>query len=183
MPLSPVDYYGLTKATADLSIGMLAQRGLKSVRMRPFNHTGPGQSPQYALSSFARQIAMAKVRGVKPTISVGDLSSKRDFLDVRDVVRAYVSVIQNVEKIACGEMFNVSSGRAYEMSHLLKTLIELSGEDVEVRQSDSFHNTADVKLLVGDATKLSRVTNWQPKYRIEETLSDLLDYWASQTVV
>ena len=109
--LKPMSVYGATKAAADIMIGQMAHEGLKCVRFRPFNHTGPGQTEAYVVPAFARQLAEIAAGLKPPVISVGNLHAWRDFLDVRDVVRAYADATIAETPEAYGKAFNLASGR------------------------------------------------------------------------
>lgn len=141
---------------------------------RTFNHTGPRQSPDFVCSDFARQIAFIEAGRREPVLRVGNLQAARDFLDVRDVVRAYRLLI---DKGRPGVPYNVCSGKAWKIADLLKILIGLSRAKIEVQKDPARSRRADIPLLLGDPGKLRRATGWRPRYAIEEMLADLLEYW------
>ena len=178
-PLSPVNVYGGTKAAGDMAAAFFAERhGLDIVRVRPFNHTGPGQSPRFVCSDFARQVAEAMVSpGSKRTMSVGNLEARRDFSDVRDIVRAYVCALERGVK---GEAYNIASGSAVRIGDMLAKLMQAAGVKIEIKQDPSRLRSADVPLVVGDSTKFRQATGWKPEIPFDQTLRDLLDYWRRQ---
>ena len=171
-PLSP---YAVSKAAADLAAYQWSRaRGLDVVRMRPFNHTGPGQAPLYVCSDFARQLVAAE-RGHQPAqVEVGNLDVTRDFSDVRDIVCAYALAR---ERGTAGEAYNVCSGVPRTAREILDTLIRLSGVDVRVVVRPARQRRVDVPVLVGSAAKLHAATGWSPMISWEQTLRDLLADW------
>jgi GDP-4-dehydro-6-deoxy-D-mannose reductase len=176
-PLSP---YGTSKAAQDLLGRQYWDTyGLEIVRAVPFNHTGPGQRPEAALAAFARQIADAESGRIPPTIRVGDLSSRRDLLDVRDVVRAYGLLARHGQP---GEAYNVCSGQAHPMQSLLERLLALArGPAFEVRYDAARARPAAIPLQVGSNARLQAATGWAPRFSIDETLRDLLDDFRRQS--
>jgi GDP-4-dehydro-6-deoxy-D-mannose reductase len=141
---------------------------------RTFNHTGPGQSPNFVCSDFARQIALIEAGRREPVMRVGNLRAARDFLDVRDVVRAYCLLL---EKGRPGTPYNVSSGKSWKISTLLGMLLDLSKVKIRVQQDPSRQRPADIPLLLGHPGRLRRVTGWRPVLQLDQTLADLLEYW------
>lgn len=174
-PLSP---YAVSKAAADLAAYQWSRaHGLDVVRMRPFNHTGPGQDAQYVCSDFARQLITAE-RGDRPAqVEVGNLDVTRDFSDVRDVVRAYALAW---ERGSAGEAYNVCSGVPRTAREILEALIGLSAIDATVVVRAERQRRVDVPLLVGSAVKLHTATGWTPKISWDQTLRDLLDDWRTR---
>jgi len=173
--LLPVSPYALSKATQDLIAIQYGRRhGITALRTRSFNHTGPGQTTTFALPSFASQIAQAEAGLREPVIEVGNLDVVRDFSDVRDVVRAYRLIL---EKGKPDQAYNVCSGKATSMETLLRLLLSFSRVEIIVKQVESRVRPADIPYLAGDNSKLVAHTGWEPRYRIEETLSELLDFW------
>ena len=173
--LLPNTPYGVSKATQDL-LGYQYSKsyGLKNVRVRPFNHIGPGQAPIFVVSAFAKQIAMIERGQQEKIIKVGNLTPKRDFTDVRDVVRAYKLLM---EKGKAGEVYNIGSGKSYEISEILNILLSFSSEKIEVVEEESLVRKVDVKELRCDFSKLNNDTGWEPEIPIEKSLQDTLDYW------
>jgi len=174
-PLRPLSPYAVSKAAKDLlAFQVAASRGVPIIRTRAFNHTGPGQRDQFVAPSFARQIASIEAGVAEPVLRVGDLSPVRDFLDVRDVVRAYVLL---VEQGRPGEAYNVASGRGIAIQEILDQLLDLSSVDVTVETDPDRLRPADMKVLIGDISKLRAATGWEPGFTLRQTLSDLLDEW------
>jgi GDP-4-dehydro-6-deoxy-D-mannose reductase len=173
--LLPGSPYAASKAAADLlSYQYTRHPGLDIVRARPFNHIGPRQSSQFAAANFARQLAAIERGQQPPVLETGNLQSCRDLTDVRDVVAAYLLLL---ERGRGGEIYNVGSGQAHSMQSVLDRLLALSGVTVEVRSKSSLIRTTDVAVLRADAGKLRRETGWQPRFALDQTLSDILAYW------
>jgi GDP-4-dehydro-6-deoxy-D-mannose reductase len=146
--------------------------------VRPFNHAGPRQSPTYATSSFARQIAEIEAGRREPVLRVGNLDSLRDITDVRDTVRAYRLVVHHGKP---GRPYNVCSGQAYRMRDLLDTMMRASRTAIRVEVETDRLRPSDNPVIVGDRTRISSETGWEPRIPITRTLEDLLDYWRLQT--
>jgi GDP-4-dehydro-6-deoxy-D-mannose reductase len=173
-PLRPVSPYGASKAAAEMLASYIVRgRDLPVVCVRPFNHLGPGQSDRLVASSLAQQVARNEQNG-GTEILAGDLSPRRDFSDVRDVVRAYRLL---AEKGVAGEAYNVCSGKAVAIRELADTLIALSGRDMKVVLDPERLRPVDVPVLEGDNTKLTTHTGWTPEIPLEQTLGDLLAWW------
>ncbi len=174
-PLSP---YAVSKAAADLAAFQWSRaHGLDVVRVRAFNHTGPGQAAQFVCSDFARQLIEVE-RGTRPAqVDVGNLDAVRDFSDVRDVVRAYALTRQVG---AAGEAYNVCSGTGRTIRDVLDTLIRVSGLRVAVVVRPERQRPVDVPVLIGCAAKLRRATGWAPAIEWEQTLRDLLQDWRTR---
>lgn len=172
---APENPYALSKATQDL-LGRqyYVAYQLDIVRMRPFNHTGPGQSDRFVTSSLARQIAEVEAGFREPVIEVGNMNTIRDFTDVRDVVRAY----QLAAALGVGgEAYNLATGRGTSIQNLLDGLASLSRIPVSVHHDPTRERPADASALVGDASRFCRQTGWQPVIPLAQTLSDILDDW------
>jgi len=175
VPLRPVDPYSVSKVSAD----MLASQYFKSfkmyiVRVRPFNHIGPRQSPDYVVSSFARQIAEIEKGLREPVIMVGNLEAKRDFTDVRDMVRAYWLALQKGEP---GEVYNICSGKAVSIQEAVNRLLKLSEKEIKTEQDVERLRPVDIPLLLGNSTKFRGNTAWEPMIPLKRTLKDTLEYW------
>lgn len=173
-PLKPTSPYGVSKVAQEL-VGALYRRqyGMPVVMARPFNHTGPGQSSEYAVGSFASQVAEIEAGLRPPAMQVGWLEARRDFLDVRDVAEAYRLL---VERGAPGEVYNVASGSAVRIGDLLDILLKAAGLSgvVEVT-SESAGRAGDPETLVGDARKLMDGLGWAPAIPLPRSLEDTLD--------
>lgn len=175
-PLRPANPYAASKAAAEMAALQAACRGVEVVVARAFNHTGPGQDVRFALPSFARQVAMIRAGRAEPLLHVGNLSARRDLLDVRDVVRAYLRLVQSGEP---GGVYNVCSGTAHTMAQALDELIELSGTRARVEVDPARVRAVDVPLLLGDNARL-RALGWAPAIPLRQTLGDLLEREAGQ---
>lgn len=174
-PLRPRSPYARSKAAADLLGGTYAARGLDVVRVRPFNHTGPGQTDVFVLSSFARQVASIEAGRAEPLLQVGNLASVRDFLDIEDVVEAYVRLL---DPSVPPDVYNVASGIAVRIEDALRSLCELAGIDPSIEVNRAFFRPTD--FAVGDAKRLHAAAGWEPRVPFRETLAGLLDEWRSR---
>jgi GDP-4-dehydro-6-deoxy-D-mannose reductase len=171
-PLRPTSPYAASKLAADaLAQQAFLGHGLGVIRVRPFNHLGPGQAEQFVASALAARIARAERDGAD-FITVGNLEARRDFTDVRDIVRAYRLL---VERGAPGEVYNVCSGRDLAIQDLADQLVRLAKRPIELRPDPELMRPADLPVLRGDASKLTAATGWRPQIPIEQTLADLLD--------
>jgi GDP-4-dehydro-6-deoxy-D-mannose reductase len=174
-PLRPLSPYGVSKVAQDmLAYQYFHSYGMKVVRTRAFNHTGPRRGDIFATSSFARQIAEIELGMREPVISVGNLDAQRDFSDVRDVVRAYYLACTKGEP---GDVYNICSGKAVTIREMLDILLRLAKREVQVKVETERLRPSDVQLLRGDAAKIRKAVGWEPKYDLQATLADLLDYW------
>jgi len=174
-PLRPLSPYAVSKVAQDLlAYQYFMSYGLKTVRTRGFNHTGPRRGDVFVTSNFARQIAEIEKGKKPPVIHVGNLEAKRDFTDVRDIVRAYWLAC---EKGECGEVYNIGSGRTMAMKDMLAILLSLSKVKVKVRVDPARLRPSDVPILYSDCSKFVSLTKWKPRIPLEETFKDLLDYW------
>lgn len=177
-PLRPANPYGISKAAADLLCEYFARtRELDVVRMRPFNHSGPGQDQRFVLPGFAKQIAEIEAGLAEPCVRVGNLEAKRDFSHVADVVRAYELAAILGKR---GEAYNISSGRAYGIRDALDTLIGLARVPVRVEVDSERLRPVDVPEFCGSHEKLTRDTGWRPELSFEQLLRDLLEHWRAR---
>ncbi|RAZ92879.1 oxidoreductase [Mesorhizobium hawassense] len=172
--LAPIDDYAVTKAAADLALGALARQGLKCVRMRPFNHTGPGQTEAFAVPAFAMQIARIEAGLAPPVIRVGNLDAKRDFLDARDIANAYARVVSASSDLAPNTIFNVASGVSWRMGDILDLLLAQSSAKIVTEQDPLRLRPSDLPSIVGDATRARNQLGWAPEHRFEDTLAAVL---------
>jgi GDP-4-dehydro-6-deoxy-D-mannose reductase len=172
LPQSP---YGLTKLAQDrLALSAAAADHLDVMVARPFNHIGPRQGAGFAVSSFARQIARIE-RGLEPpTLRVGNLETRRDITDVRDVVDAYTRIMDGGQT---GRAYNVCSGRAWRIRDLLEELLHLSAVPITVETDPERFRPVDVPVVQGDLTRIRTELGWSPHRRVEQTLKDTLDEW------
>jgi GDP-4-dehydro-6-deoxy-D-mannose reductase len=173
-PLRPHSPYGASKAAADLiSLQAFLGRGLGVIRARPFNHLGPGQSDRFVAPALASRIARNEVEGLDE-LAVGDLTPRRDFTDVRDVVRAYRLLALHGEP---GEAYNVCSGRDVSIQELADQLIALADHPMRLVPDESLFRPVDTPVLRGDPTRLQAATGWEPELPLDQTLADVLDDW------
>jgi len=170
-PARPRSPYGVSKQAAeDLGQQFVRGRGLDVVIARPFNHLGPGQRSQFAAAAFASQIAQAELAG-GGEVAHGDLSARRDITDVRDVVRAYRMLVDAGSQ---GEIYNICSGRAVSMSHVLETLVADARVPITTRVDPERLRPIELPILRGSPEKLVAATGWEPRYSLDTTLSDVL---------
>lgn len=169
--LAPTDPYSVTKAAGDLAVGALVGQGLKCLRLRPFNHTGPGQSEDFVVTAFAGQLARIAKGLQPPVLQVGNLDAERDFLDVRDVADAYATLIECSDSLKPGAIYNIASGEAISIRRILEKLISSSGLTVRVDPDPDRQRPSDLPRIAGSARKLQDDTGWTPRFRLDETLS------------
>lgn len=173
--LNPSNPYAVSKLTQDFfGRQYFLSYNLKTIRVRPFNHVGPRQSPKFAVSAFAQKIAEIEKGKREPVLPVGNLEAKRDFTDVKDVVRAYDLLM---EKGQFGDVYNIGSGLSHKISEILEMLLSFSSVKIEVKIDKSLFRPVDDPELICDASKLRKLTGWKPEIPIETTLKDTLDYW------
>ncbi len=176
-PLRPLSPYAVSKVAQDrLSYQYYQSYGLKVVVTRAFNTTGPRRPPIYVTSSFARQIAEIE-KGKKPIIYVGNLNARRDFSDVRDIVRAYWLALQRCKP---GEVYNICSEKARAIQEVMDLLLSLTSRSIKIEQDPSRARPADIEVMQGDCTKFRNQTGWKPELAFERTMADLLDYWRAR---
>lgn len=180
MALKPISTYGATKAAAEIMLGQLSFDGLRVVRFRPFNHTGPAQSDAYAVPAFASQIARIMGGNGKPVIKVGNLAARRDFIDVRDVVRAYTVAALDLERQIDGMVFNLASGTPVPIGTILRTLIETSKVDITIEESPERMRPVDILSACGNAQAAAEHLGWTPALSLDQTLRDVLQDWQSR---
>jgi GDP-4-dehydro-6-deoxy-D-mannose reductase len=174
-PLRPITPYGVSKVTQDLlALQLFLSRDLPVVRVRPFNHVGPRQAPQFAVASFAQQIARIELGTQPPVLNVGNLESRRDFTDVRDVARAYLLAM---EKGKPGDVYNIGSGKAAKMRDVLRQLLKMTRAKITVEVDESRKRAAEAETYVCDARRFQRLTGWRAQIPLERTLRDTLEYW------
>jgi GDP-4-dehydro-6-deoxy-D-mannose reductase len=174
-PLMPTNPYSVSKIAQDfLGLSYFLAYKLKVIRVRPFNHIGPRQAPNFVVPSFAKQIAEIEKDKREPYLSVGNLEAKRDFTDVKDMARAYLLAIEKGED---GEVYNIGSGTSYKISDVLNKLISMSSAKIEIRKDKALFRPSDDPELVCDNSKFSKITGWEPRIAIDTTLKETLDYW------
>jgi GDP-4-dehydro-6-deoxy-D-mannose reductase len=180
--LCPLDHYAVSKAAADLALGALARKGLKCVRMRPFNHSGARQSEAFVLPAFAMQVARIEAGLDEPVIKVGRLDAERDFLDARDVAEAYALAVIRSDKLKSGTILNIASGEPRKIGDLLRRLLEMSRVPIAVEQDPARMRPNDIPCIIGDASLARRLLGWQPRCNFDETIALLLNECRAQQV-
>ncbi len=171
----PGNIYAATKACQNMIGNIYAQAyDMQLMMVRAFNHIGPTQAPIFVVADFCRQVAEIEQGMREPVIYVGNLEAKRDFTDVRDVVRAYTLLI---EKGAAGETYNVGSGHAIAIRDILNRIISLSESDITVKRDENKFRPVDVPIIEADITKVRELTGWEPRITLEQTIQETLDYW------
>jgi GDP-4-dehydro-6-deoxy-D-mannose reductase len=176
--LAPIDEYSATKAAADLALGALTKSGLKCVRLRPFNHTGAGQSEAFVVPAFAMQIARIEAGLAPPVIHVGNLDAQRDFLDVRDVATAYALVVKNLEprqSALSGTVLNIASGVPRRIADILDSLVAMSRAPIAIEPDSARQRPSDLPIIVGNASRARGLLQWHPTHVFEDTLAAVLD--------
>lgn len=174
-PLHPVSPYGASKAAADiLSYQYYRAYGLPIVRVRAFNHTGPRQATGYVIPDFCSQITQIEKSRKRGIIKVGDITARRDISDVRDIVNGYR---QAAVKGNPGDAYILASGKADSIRHYLKLLTNMSTAEIDIKIAKELLRPVEVPLLVGSIAKSKKELGYNPKYRIEQTLLDTLDFW------
>jgi GDP-4-dehydro-6-deoxy-D-mannose reductase len=173
VPLRPVSPYAVSKVAQDmLAYQYHVAHHLKTIRVRPFNHTGPRQEDRYVATEFAQQIARIEAGLQQPIVHVGNLDAQRDFTDVRDIVRAYQLAVEHGEP---GAVYNIGSSRPVAIATILDILVQLSQVPIVVQQDADRMRPADVPVIACDATRFRQCTGWEPRISLEQTLSDILD--------
>jgi GDP-4-dehydro-6-deoxy-D-mannose reductase len=174
-PLRPLSPYAVSKVAQDFLAYQYNQSyGIFAVRTRAFNHTGPRRGHVFVSSDFTHQVALIEKGKKDAFIEVGNLEARRDFSDVRDVVRAYWL---SLEKGEPGEVYNIGSGKAITIQGLLDMILTMTDARIEVRRMPERMRPSDVELLVADYGKFNRATGWEPEIPLEKTIHDLLNYW------
>ena len=174
-PLRPLSPYGVSKVGQDLlGFQYFHSYGMHIIRTRAFNHTGPRRGEVFVTSNFCKQAVLIGKGKQEPIMNVGNLEARRDFSDVRDVVRAYWLAL---EKGRAGEVYNICSGRSWMIRELLDKILEIAGLEVEIRSDPTRMRPSDVKILQGSHDKITRETGWNPEIPMEKTIRDLMDFW------
>jgi GDP-4-dehydro-6-deoxy-D-mannose reductase len=174
-PFELLSPYALSKFGGELLAGFYCRvEGLDIVIARPFPHTGPGQSAEFVCSDWARQIIQIERGKVEPVLRVGNTDVRRDFTDVRDMVRAYVLLMQKGRK---GEVYNICRGEGVSLREILDIFISSCSKEVAVEQDPVKMRKVDIPCLVGDNGKIKKETSWEPQVPLRRTFEELLDYW------
>lgn len=176
--LRPGNIYAATKACQNM-IGNIYSKAydMELMMVRAFNHIGPGQAPMFVVSDFCKQVAEIEKGLREPVMMVGNLAAKRDFTDVRDVVKAYVRLVQKGQP---GETYNVGSGNAKEIRQILDLIIFMSDKEIKVEIDPNKIRPVDVPIIEADITKINRLTGWRPEIPLEQTIQETLSYWRAR---
>ncbi len=174
-PLRPLSPYAVSKVGQDyLGYQYHMSFGMNVVRTRGFNHDGPRRGDVFVSSNFAKQLIEVEKGKRQAVIYVGNLEARRDFTDVRDIVRGYWL---SLERCKAGEVYNLCSGKAYSIQEVLDRLIEISGVKVKIEEDPARLRPSDVPVLLGDYSKFNKATGWAPEIPYDKTLADMLGYW------
>ncbi len=174
-PFRPLSPYAVSKIGQDMLAYQYHQSyRIPIVRTRAFNHTGPGRSEAYAVSAFAKQLALIEAGRQEPVIHVGNLEAVRDFTDVRDVTRAYILALKKGKP---GEVYNICSGKGWSIRSILDTLVSFSSAKINIAQDPDRMRPSDIPVMIGDSSKFRKETGWEPKIPFEQTLQDSLNEW------
>lgn len=178
-PVRPGNLYAATKVCQNMVGSIYAKAyGMDIMMVRAFNHIGPNQRPMFVVADFCKQVADIEKGKQEPVIRVGNLEAKRDFTDVRDVVKAYGLLMQ---KGKSGETYNVGSGKALAINEILKMILDKALCKVEVVVDKEKFRPADIPIIEADITKITQDTGWLPEIKLEQTIEDTLDYWRVQS--
>ena len=173
--LRPGNVYAATKAAQNMLAAIYAEAyGLELIMTRSFNHMGPRQTQTFVVGDFTAQAVRIELGLQEPVIRVGNLSAKRDFTDVRDVVKAYAALARSG---AAGETYNVGTGHALEIREILDTIIRLSGQEIAVETDPAKLRPVDVPIIEPDTEKIRSATGWRPQIPLEQTITDMLAWW------
>lgn len=179
-PCRPLNPYAASKLAAELACGEYFRQGLAGVIVRPFNHIGPGQSADFAMPAFARQIARIEAGLQPPLLQVGNLEAGRDFLDVRDVCRAYLALLELAGSEGYSRCFNVASGSSRSMREMLERLLQETAQAIRIEQDPERMRPSDIPLALGSHARLCRETPWQPAIDLDDTCRSILDDWRAR---
>lgn len=173
--LRPGNIYAVTKVCQNM-IGKIysSAYGMDIVNIRAFNHIGPKQAPIFVVSDFCKQVSEIEKGLREPIIYTGNLEAKRDFTDVRDIVRAYSALALNEKK---GETYNIGSGKAVSIKEILDIILKNSTKNIEIRRDEKRHRPIDIPIIEADIEKLRKVIDWKPEILLEESIKKILDYW------
>lgn len=174
-PLMPMSPYSVAKISTEVLCNQwVRSENFDIITVRPFTHIGIGQSDRFSVSNFCKQIAEIELGFIKPVIKVGDLSTTRDFTNVKDIVEAYYTLLEKGES---GEIYNVCSNSEISMNKVLNKIIAYSEKRIEVIIENSKLRTNQQNRLIGDYSKLRNRTGWQPKIKLDETIKEMIYYW------
>lgn len=170
--------YSISKYAAELACNEYATMGVEVVILRPFNHTGPGQSDDFVLPSIARQIAEIEYGRRPPLVELGNLEIKREFMNIQDIANAYQLAL---EKCNPREVYNISSNKGHSLNEAIEVFKKIARANFEVKIDPARLRKTDIPILVGNGEKFFKTTGWVPKIPFEKTVEDLLNYWRAKT--
>ena len=177
-PVHPANPYAITKMAQNLFGALYAKAYEMHVMMvRAFNHIGPNQTPMFVVADFCQQAAEIEAGKREAVMRVGNLSAKRDFTDVRDVIRAYALIMEHGK---AGETYNVGSGHAVSIQQILDTIVSFSKADIKVEVDPAKLRPVDVPIIEADIRKLVECTGWKREIPLERTIEETLDYWRKE---
>ncbi|UEG50563.1 GDP-mannose 4,6-dehydratase [Ferruginibacter lapsinanis] len=178
-PLNPISPYAVARVSQEMLSKVYASGyGLDIIRTRSFNHIGPGQKDNFVVSSFAKQIVENK-KGNKKGFEVGNIDIIRDFLDVRDVVKAYMDILEKGER---GDVYNICSGVGYSLKQILEKMMKIEKVDFGYQVNPRLVRPSDNPIIIGNNKKIQDVCNWKPLINIDESLMDIINYWKEKIV-
>ena len=169
--------YAISKYAAELICNDYQTNGLDCVILRPFTHTGPTQSEIFVLPTIARQISEIEKGKRAPLIELGNIDAKREFLNIADIVTAYLLAIG---KCASGEIYNIASGQGYTIAELVEIFRKFSKKSFDLKVNPAKMRKVDIPVLLGNGSKFQKLTGWAPKVKIEKTIEDILNYWRAK---
>lgn len=173
--LNPINFYAESRIRQEkLSMDYFRDYNMNIVITRAFTHTGPGQKPSFVCPNLAKQIAEIEKKHRKPIVKVGNIKIRRDFTDVRDVVKAYNLTL---EKCDFGQIYNICSGKSYSIKEVLDTLLCMSKIKIKVEIEKNRMRKSDVPIMIGDNSKFCNKTGWKPVILFSSTLKDILEFW------
>jgi GDP-4-dehydro-6-deoxy-D-mannose reductase len=177
--LNPISPYAVARVSQELlSRCYVLSYGIEIILTRSFNHIGPGQRETFVISYFVKQLVECKLKGmVNVTLYTGDISIIRDFLDVRDVVRAYYDLL---EKGIAGELYNICTGIGYSLRDIINMIAEVMNISVETITDPEKIRPNDNKIIIGDNSKIKRIIGWSPRLTLMDSLKDLITYWNNE---
>lgn len=177
----PQNPYAASKlAAGQLALQIAGRNELNVIHVRPFNHFGPGQREGFVVSDFASQVARIENGMSPPVMKIGNLEAERDFTDVRDVVAAYISLIE--AEVDSG-VYNICTGNPVKIERILRSLLSLSKVPIDIQTDSTKMRISEVPLFVGSSEKLFQATGWKPSRQFEESISETLDWWRKQYVL
>lgn len=179
-PCKPMNPYSASKLAAECAFTEYFRQGMNGVIARPFNHIGARQSAEFVTASFARQIARIEAGKQPPILSVGNIEASRDFLDVQDVCEAYLHLLALPTDHDYPRLFNIASGIPRQIRAILDSLLSMTRLNIQVELDPQRLRPSDIPVAIGSNELLRKVTGWQPTTPIEQTLSELMNYWRQE---